>query len=270
MSRSYSAAFWRSLNESISRSVVQVSVFKGMVPVHLGTGIILCAGPNCIAILTTVTCAEVEKDDDEKRKDDDNEKKRDGYRVFVKFGDLKAKQALVFLSDKILSVLVLPLLDEDMEKILVLDNESFYETDICKSEPVWVVGCFSKALEQVMPAGYVSISDDENTVKGEFVSTFAHSCPIGDGLIGAPIINRFGKIIGLNVTPTAQSSKLNHALKFKSLRDELASLLDEEDYKKPMSSLVSMLRKQLIDFRCRMKSAKKKTDGASSSSATAN
>ena len=107
--------------------------------------------PSCIAILTTVTCAE----NREKGEEDDEEKKKDDYKTFVKFGDFEEKRAFVFLKDSILTVLVAPMPGGYEKNIIPLDDESFYETNINKSEPVWVVGCFSKALEKVIPPGYV-------------------------------------------------------------------------------------------------------------------
>jgi len=239
-----------------------------MLPVHFGTGIILCyvPSPSCIAILTTVTCAE----NREKGEEDDEEKKKDDYKTFVKFGDFEEKRAFVFLKDSILTVLVAPMPGGYEKNIIPLDDESFYETNINKSEPVWVVGCFSKALEKVIPPGYVSTCDVEKVVRDELVQTFTHSCPIGDGLIGAPVINRFGRIIGLNVASMGETARLNFALTFEEMKNELACLLDGKDDKKPMSSLVGMLRVKLLGFLDRLKPVKKKTDGASSSSATAN
>ncbi|KAG2642884.1 hypothetical protein PVAP13_2KG216700 [Panicum virgatum] len=217
----------------MSRSVVQLAVCKGdrMLPVHFGTGIILCyvPSPSCIAILTTVTCAE----NREKGEEDDEEKKKDDYKTFVKFGDFEEKRAFVFLKDSILTVLVAPMPGGYEKNIIPLDGESFYETNINKSEPVWVVGCFSKALEKVIPPGYV-------------------------------------RIIGLNVASTGETARLNFALTFEEMKNELACLLDGKDDKKPMSSLVGMLRVKLLGFLDRLKPVKKKTDGASSSSATAN
>jgi len=95
-SRSYSVESWSLLNESMSRFVIQLAVCKGdrMLPVHFGTGIILCyvPSPSCIAILTTVTCAE----NREKGEEDDEEKKKDDYKTFVKFGDFEEKKGICF------------------------------------------------------------------------------------------------------------------------------------------------------------------------------
>lgn len=68
-------------------------------------------------------------------------------------------------------------------------------------------------------------------MRDELVQTFTHSCPIGDGLIGAPVINRFGRIIGLNVASMGETARLNFALTFEEMKNELACLLDGKDDK---------------------------------------
>uniref|UniRef100_A0A0E0IK04 Uncharacterized protein n=1 Tax=Oryza nivara TaxID=4536 RepID=A0A0E0IK04_ORYNI len=88
-----------------------------------------------------------------------------------------------------------------------------------------------------MTAGIISVCEFEKELRGEQqVSTFVHTCPIGDGLMGAPICSRFGKVFGMNVARTALCSSINFALNNSQLKVELAKLLQNEDYE--MSALI--------------------------------
>jgi hypothetical protein len=78
---------------------------------------------------------------------------------------------------------------------------------------------------------HASVCEFEKELRGEQqVSTFVHTCPIGDGLMGAPICSRFGKVFGMNVARTALCSSINFALNNSQLKVELAKLLQNEDY----------------------------------------
>jgi hypothetical protein len=56
--------------------------------------------------------------------------------------------------------------------------------------------------------------------------TFIHSCPIGDGLIGAPVVNRFGKILGITIARSKDTATVNFGMRLEELKKELAKLAE--------------------------------------------
>uniref|UniRef100_A0A0E0M1L9 Serine protease n=1 Tax=Oryza punctata TaxID=4537 RepID=A0A0E0M1L9_ORYPU len=224
--RSYDDAFLRQLHQSVAPSIVQLAVFNAKstrIPCHLGTGLVLCATPNYIGVITSASCDP-----------------KDGFRVVARFGDQENLETEVVRTSSLLSALVVRGCNVQARPCI---PTSFHEGDLLEGDVVFCIGCFSIVKEQIMTTGQISylmyarVCEFEKELRGEKqVSTFVHTCPIGDGLMGAPICSRSGKVFGMNVARTAQCSSINFALNNSQLKVELAKLLQNEDYE--MSALI--------------------------------
>lgn len=244
MSRGYSAEYLESLHNAASLSVVQLLVRKVNSSIsHLGTGVIVWYSFGCIGVITTISC--------------DPES---GYEVYARFADQSNIKAKVVLVGKLLSGLVIDAYDVDDEVVAV--TEASFDDNIVKSEPVWAVGCFGSCLENIMPPGYIGVRNILKKVRKADVRTFVHSCSIGDGLIGAPIINQFGKIRGITVAGTPGIASMNYALRIGEIKAELARLANGAN---PQDSFSSILKKFGLTLYFKLRKAMKMGHASSSS-----
>ncbi|XP_037434513.1 uncharacterized protein LOC119301625 isoform X1 [Triticum dicoccoides] len=235
--RSFCAMHLRNLRDSVAPSIVQLAIcpiVKGRVddakPILLGTGLVLSRTHDHIGIITTINCHQ-----------------REGYAIVARFDDENNLEVEVVTNSGLLFGLVVR--GHDLTAVACIPA-SFYCGDIPRSEPVFALGCLGAEKGKIIVTGLVSVGDYEKVLRRIEIESFVHSCPIGDGLIGAPVFNSSGEVLGINVARTPQSSTINFALKVDDFREMLAGLVGvETDVQIPQ--LLELFSEQISRFESR-------------------
>ncbi|KAF7065576.1 hypothetical protein CFC21_071667 [Triticum aestivum] len=229
--RSFSAEVFKGVHDIISPSLVQLAVFgkEDDEPVQLGTGLVLACTREYIGVITTIGCDPAE-----------------GYTVAARFGDQNDLDAKVVMRSGPLYGLII--LGSDLKAKPCLAPR-FYDGETLSSGPVFAVGCQGFYKDIIIVSGLIGVNVCKKWVEGRKLSTLVHTCQIGDGLIGAPVLNRGGEVVGINVARTRQTSQINYAVKMEEFRNMLAELVGTE-YKPEtgLARLLTLFNEKISEF----------------------